>query len=336
MLGYKENSRDFVFSKKTDKKIKLNYSIANKLKLLGYPSQYINIGELYEKVENDIKDMVGHDTTPDREETLKEIISNIIRRRIYNLKKVINQFQRFVWKIKNTTSIDVKLERLDVPRQDIAVFADEEIDPFTRLLDKYQKKLTNINLEDNNGKHKIFKHWKAVVNNLFPESLEDKVINIGNDRLLNAEEISKYDTNGNLLLYYIVSEIDKLIHFNQNKFVKTNAIMFMIDFINFLFGLFNTEEIFNMLDIKRFIYILNSQGYLYDIEQKGHGLEETQGIYEEYRDPDEIESEEHVEAEEEAEEEAQALDVDMSYDDALDYIVQMDDWEPANFGTIEG
>lgn len=335
LLGYKENSRDFVISKKTDKKIKINYSVANKLKLLGYQSKYINIGELYEKEERGIKNMVGQDSLLNKEEILKDILSNIIRRRISNLKKVINHFQRFIWRIKNNTSIEVKLEKLDTPRQEIEPTG-EEIDPFTKLLNKYQKKLLNINLEDDRGNHKVFKHWKAVVNNLFSEPLEDKVINIGSDRLLDAEGISKYDTNGNLLLYYIVSEVDKLIHFNQNKFVKTNAIMFMIDFINLMFNLFNTEEIFNILDIKKFLYVINSQGYLYDIEQKGYGLDDTQGIYEEYRDPDEIEPEEQIEVEEEAEEEAQSLDVDMGYDDALEYIVQIDDWEPAKFGTIEG
>jgi hypothetical protein len=336
LLGYKENSKDFVSSKKTDKKIRLNYSIANKLKLLGYPSQYINIGEQYEGVSRDIKDMVGHDSPVNREEVLKDILSNVIRKRIFNLKKVINIFQRFVWRIKNNASLEIKLEKLEPPRQDTGFTNQEDTDAFTKLIDKYAKKLSNINLYDDRGKHQVFKHWKAVVNNLFARSLEDKVINIGNDRLLNADEISKYDIGGNLLLYFIVSEVDKIIHFNQNKFIKTNAIAFIIDFINFAFNLFNTEELFNTLDIKRFMYIVNSQGYLYDIEQKGHGLEDAQGIYDEYRDPDEIVPEEQMDIEDEAEEEAQALDVDMSYDDALEYVVQIDDWEPAKFGTIEG
>lgn len=334
LLGYKENSRDFVMLKKPNKKIKINYSIANKLKLLGYQSKYININELYEKEVNDIIDMAG-DFTANKEDILREIISNIIRERIGNLKKIINYFQRFIFKIKNVTSIETKLERLDTPRQDGEPVS-EEIDPFTKLLNKYQKKLSNVNIQDNRGNHQVFKHWKAVVNNIFLESLEDKFINIGDDRLLNADEISKYDTNGNLLLYYIVYEIDKILHFNENKFVRANAAMFIIDFINLVFNLFNTEELFNISDIKRFMYVINSQGYLYDIEQKDHGLEDTYGIYEEYRDPEEIESEEQIDTLEEAEEEEQALDVDMNYDDALDYIVQIDDWEPANFQTIEG
>lgn len=336
LLGYKENSKDYVLSKKTDKKIKLNYSIANKLKLLGYQSQFINISEQYENIERYINDMIGHDATPDKEEIFREILSNIIRKRVSNLKIVINKFQRLIWKMKNNTSINVKLERLDPPRPEQTIQTNEEFDAFTILLNKYQKKLGNINLVDNKGNHKIFKHWKAIVHNVFSESLEDKVINIGNNRLINAEEISKYDTNSTLLLYYIVLEISKLIDYNQNKFIKSNAIMFIIEFINITFNLFNTEELFNTLDIKRFLYIINSHGYLYDIEQKGHGLSDTEGIYEEYRDPDEIESENQMDEDEDAEEEAQALDVDMSYDDALDYMVQQDDWEPADFETIEG
>lgn len=335
LLGYKENSKDFVSARKTDKKIKISYSIANKLKLLGYSSQYINIADQYEKLAADVKDLGGQDAPINREDLMKELLETNIRKRIYNLKKVISEFQRFIWRIKNNTSMEVKLEKLDSNRADFTNIEDN-LDPFTKLLEKYQKKLSSVNLQDSNGNHKVFKHWKAVTNNLFAESLEDKVINVGSGKLLNAEEISKYDNNGNLLLYYIVSEMDKVIVFNQNKFTKTNAIMFMMDFISLVFNIFNTDEIFNTFDIKRFMYIIRSHGYLYDIEQKGHGLADTEGIYDEYKDPDDVESEEQIEANDEAEEEAQALDVDMSFDAALDNMVQIDDWEPEHYSTIEG
>ncbi|AYV84838.1 MAG: hypothetical protein Hyperionvirus43_1, partial [Hyperionvirus sp.] len=344
LLGYRESSKDYVLSKKTDKKIKLNYSIANKLKLMGYSSHYINIKEKYEKSEMDIRDMVGEKVVVDKDDLSKEVLTDIVRKRILNLKKVISYFQRAIFRIKNNVSMETKIEKLDVVRnepkgpgyRDFRQEVVEEIDPLTGLLQQYQKKLLNVKIEDDNKQHKIFKHWKAVVNNLFAESLDDVVINITDTRLLNAEEVSRYDANGNLLLYYIVSEIDKLIHFNTNKVIKTNVIMFMIDFINLAFNIFNTDELYNMYDIKRFMYIVNTHGYLYDIEQKGHGLEDTQGIYQEYKDPDEVESEEHIEALEEAEEEAQALDVDMSYDSLLDYEVQLDDWEPQFYRVIEG
>lgn len=328
LLGYKENNRDFVNLKKTNKKIKINYSIVNKLKLLGYPSHYINIADQYNNYTKDIQDMIGvnKENMPGQEEIYKEILSNIIRKRINNLKKVISQFQRVIWRIKNNNSLQTRIEKLDTQRYGFDnTNTTEEISPLDALVDKYLKKLNSINLEDDKGNHRIFKHWKAVVNNLFTDSLEDKVVNIGNDRLIDAIEISRYSNNGYLLLYFIVSEIDKMIHFNQNKFVKTNAVMLILDFIDTVFNLYNTEELLNSIDIKRFIYILNSEGYLYDIEQSGQGLLNTDGIYEEYQDPDEFASEDQIIAEDDAEEEAQALDVDMDYDDALEYIPQLDD-----------
>ena len=50
LLGYKEASRDFVDIKRTDKKIKINYSIYNKLKLMGYTAEFININDDYKDI----------------------------------------------------------------------------------------------------------------------------------------------------------------------------------------------------------------------------------------------------------------------------------------------
>lgn len=333
LLGYKENNKEFVLLNKMNKKIKINYSFANKLKLLGYPSQYINIGKMYEDKERDIIDM-GSDNI-DKEMILHNIMTEIIRNRIFNLKRVIYQFQRYIWRIITTTSIKIQLERLDKPRASNNNFDQEQIDPFTTLLNQYQKKISNIRIEDNQGKHKLFKHWKAIINNLFAESLEDKTI--VNERLYNAQDISRYDMNGNVLLYYIITEIDNLLKFNQDKFIKTNIAMFIIDFINLLFNTFNIEQLYDNFDIKRFIYIISSKGYVYDIDEaKGYGMGDTQGIYLEYLDPNHIETEDKMDEEYDAQEEQQSLDVDMKYDDILDYYTQIDDWTPELNETIEG
>lgn len=217
-------------------------------------------------------------------------------------------------------------------------FEAPEVDEFTKLIDKYNKKLNTINLEDHEGKHKIFANWKTVSNNIYinPNEANEKAFSV-NDidklRLLNIEEISKYDDNGNIMLYYIITEIDKLFHFNQNKAQQNNVTMFVIEFIKYMFNMFNTDEIISTYDIKRFMYILESHGYVHDIEEKGHGIDmpETEGIYEEYKSDDTLtdeEKEKQAEEKTDDKEEAEALDIDVDVDadeTAEDYYPQMFD-----------
>ncbi|AYV75748.1 MAG: hypothetical protein Terrestrivirus3_17 [Terrestrivirus sp.] len=334
LLGYKEASKDFVLDKKTNRKIKINYSVANRLKLLGYSTHFINIKDKFERTKKENQEIGTYNKiNDDREEIMKDILAEIIRERIHNLKKVIIEVQRFIYKIKNSTQL--KKESSEDDKYGYNPNREEEADPFVQLLDKYNKKITNMQIEDDKGSHRIFKHWKVIYNNIFAEKMDDKAVNIGDIRLLNVEEISKYDTNGNMLLYYIVSEIDKLLHFNQNKVLRTNIVMFLIDFTSLVFNMFNMDEIFNTYDIKRFMYILDSAGYVYDVEQKGHGLEtETAGIYEEYKD-EEAPSDEQIEKELDDEEEADALDIDVDAEgdeEVGDYYPRMyDDWSSDSY-----
>lgn len=75
LLGYKEESKDFVYSYSVINKLQINYSIMNKLLLLGYQSQYI--------YNDDMK--------------IKEIIEN----RALNIKKSIYYFQTILNRIVN-------------------------------------------------------------------------------------------------------------------------------------------------------------------------------------------------------------------------------------------
>ena len=327
LLGYKENSKDFVLLKKLNRKIKINYSVANKIKLLGYSTQIINIKEKCEKMIIDEISMGNENINKD--DIMNNIIINIIRDRIHNIKKLIGEMQRLLFKIKNTNQQQKTYQNNQHTNKYTNQYNNQYnnqqnrevyVPPFVQLLEKYNKKIQEINIEETNGKHKIFKHWEAITNNLFAENIDDKYINIGDERLLHVENINKYDTHGNMLLYYLITEIDKLLHFNQNKFIKTNIVSFIIDFIDFAFNMFNTDEIKNQYDIKRFMYLLESHGYVYDIEQKGHGIEsETHGIYDEAKDDEQQQSDEQIEADVDAIEEDGALDIDINIEERHEY-----------------
>jgi hypothetical protein len=63
-------------------------------------------------------------------------------------------------------------------------------------------------------------------------------------------------------------------------------------------------------------------------------METVEGVYEEYRDPDDEMTEEEIEDKENAEEEADAIDIDTEFD----YMSQYDktlDWEPDSADLAE-
>jgi hypothetical protein len=333
LLGYKEANKDYVITGKTDKKIKLNYSLTNKIKLLGYESHFVNVYDKYIENEKDFVDMMGPGSEKyvQKDEIIRDIVQGIIRKRIDNLKKVIVKFQRFLWRFKYNVPLEKEKTETNPELHEQIKQEYQEIDPYTVLFNKYYKKLLDLKLEDEQKKHTVFKHWKAVIDNIFADSLVDHSFNYNNEKLYNAETISKYSKNSNLLLYYIVSEIDKLMSYNTNKFLKTNIAMFMIEFLSMLFFSFNNEELLNIPDIKKFMYIVKSETFLFDIEQSLKGT--TEGIYEEYKDPDDITSDEYKERLEDAEEEQLAIDTEVGSDEMLEYITTIDDAEyPTSYG----
>lgn len=363
LLGYKEASRDFVDVKKTDKKIKVNYSVYNKIKLLGYSGKFINIEENYRNVKDELigsshKLMVDEQikTHEDNEnkklngkldgkldgklsrsndnnenenenenvknektqELYKYIVKDVSGIRIDNLKRTILEFQRLFNRILNgyvTPSFE----------KEKGISFDKDGEPFKQqnferenpnffsermnvLVDKYKKKLKNINISEKSGKHAVFKHWKGITRGIFVDDFSDKYFNFDSN-LIESENISKFDGQSNQLLFYMIHEFTSLLQLNTDIYMKSNICNFLVEFIDRVFFRYNTEHLYINNDIKRFMFILDSEGFLKENEENVQT--ETQGFYEEYVDVDEENPEEAAEAQLDLDEEQDAMDVDM-------------------------
>lgn len=327
LLGYKESSKDFVNIKKNDKKIKIIYSITDRIKLFGYTSKFLNIENKFNSLLKDYIDLT-HDTNPNQEikdGMIKDIISELIRNQIFNLKKIIIEAQRFIYKIKYNVINEKN-------------YKDTHDDPTTVIIDKYTKKLNNIKLTNDKGKHHIYKHWKAITSNIFPSNLDKVDVIIKDLRYFNIDDLSKYDHNSTMLLFYIINELNNLLTFNENKNIKNNIVHFIVEFINYVFSLFNTENLYDNFDIKKFTYMITSGSIIFDDSISG----ETSGIYEEYKDDETTQQdiEQLNEIENDLFEESEALDIDIEADGDYDasvgeyYPRMFDDWDPSNFYEV--
>jgi len=310
MLGYKEESKNFISDRKPEKRIKVNYSIYNKIKYLGYVSKFIDVNEFYA----DLYKERNKKTKEMRDEYDKIIVKEIIRDRIENLKKIMYKFQRLLVRIINgyTPPSHNNIKHID----DESDFFSEKLDS---LVEKYKKKLISIKLTDSNNEHPIFKHWKGVSRVFFPEDVKDLLIDLTDTKLVSADFINRYDKSGNMILFYIIDEITRLLKYNTNKFTKASISSFIIDFISTVFDSYNEEDNATNQDIKRFNYIINSVGYLQEIQDK-LAPSVTEGIYEEHKDTEQEEDDEEKERQEDAREEAEALDMDTD----MDYMSKFD------------
>jgi copper chaperone CopZ len=200
---------------------------------------------------------------------------------------------------------------------------------YESLIEKYGKKLTDLNIVSQSGNHLILKHWKNFSDNVIPQINKDIDMNT---QSINYEKINKIDENGNMILFYFINEICKIFKYNDNKITKSNITSLIIDFININYNIFNEEITQYDRDYKRFIYIINSMMYINEIKDN---IGETEGIYEEAVDPDKKErTEEEQNAIDDANEEEDALDVEGGeYDYEAGYERNME--RPFDDGFVE-
>ena len=178
------------------------------------------------------------------------------------------------------------------------------------IIENYIKKIPSFNVKSSSGSHQIFKHWKGICN--YTINVQNNEISTDSN-ILNFEDINIHDKNGNMLLFYIVNEWKSLLSFNDNKGVKSNLSLMIIDFINVLFNLYNEEKYKYKMEYKQFYYFIHSATYIDDIKDT---IGQTEGIYEEYTEEGKEKSEEEKEALEDAMEEEGALDME---GDEIDY-----------------
>ncbi len=308
LLGSKEVNKDYEFPKKRNVYMKINYSIADRLKLLGHSSRYIDVSDKIDTIKQTYK-------IDNPQEIIKTVVSEISRTRIHNLKQSIVYIQRYINRIKYNY------------QQDIVDTRDKEsIDLF---LEKYRNKLKTVVTRKTRGdgdkdrdseSNKFFNMWKAVKTDIFFQNLENRTVNLNADaKYILSDDINYYDYHGNLILFYIVKELIKLIEINDEKFVKINLTFLIIDIIIRLHRLFNTEQEITNYELKRFNYIINSKQSVYEMDE-GYKMEgEVDGFYEEYKDPADPENLEELELKEEAQEEQEALDIEGELDYEIDY-----------------
>lgn len=236
LLGYKEDNKNIESITNTNSILVIKRSLLNRIIQFGYEYRTFDIKE---KI-NELKIL-----NIDDDVIIKKIISEINIQRISRLKQIIRDIVQHVYQIIHGH-----------------IIKNQETD----IYNTYHKKLQNIEMRNEEGKGKVFKNWIPITRYVrFNEIKEDINIDI-NDRYIHIDDLYIHDITGNILIYYIINEFDKMIEYNKNKFVKINLANLFVDLLNESYEKYDMEEKLQNNEIKKFIYQLNSSSYLNDIE----------------------------------------------------------------------
>ena len=196
-------------------------SIREKLRMMGLRNYYYQLQEI--SVEDKVDD--------------NNIKEKIIRLRTDNLKNIINRTKVIVEKIANRT-------------KNVGIFEKEK-----EIVNLFTKNLDKIELYDDDGSNKVFKHLNYILENVnYFDNSTDKLLTFDNpETLININFINKENTSS-LLLFYYVFNLERIIEYNSNKNIQSLIIYLICKLIDFNFN--NYFSKLNNLDIKRFKYLL--------------------------------------------------------------------------------
>ncbi len=306
-LGYKDSIKDYVRTYRTDNRLVINYSMKNKLILLGYDEKYVNLQKYIKTLDLEITD-----NEKENDEILVDVYYDIIRKRITNLKKIIYNTQIIINRVKYAF-INQKKKKKEVSEDE--EMKEEEIEEDTttdEIVEKYIKKISELNITN------VFNNWKDITDDIFVLRDEITKYNLNtkiNDNIIDIDKINKFETKGNSLLFYIIKELSTLIDNHQNKSVKVNVCMLLIEIINYLFKLYNKEYENNNIEFKRFDYLLHSIAFASDMENVISALELVDDNGEFKEEKAEVDKDAEKEQNEDDEEAENAMDFGEDADD---------------------
>ena len=294
LMAYKEYLKEIVFIYNTNCYIKINYSIKYQLKLLGFNyifnkinyditndnsesfnlstnknKSYIeieskkikqkkntqeiinkdldNIHETDKNIIRSIENVTDDSFIIDKYEkninNLNKFINNILRIRLQNLKNCLSEIQQIIYQIKfQLTSSSLNY-----------------------IAKLFQSKINYLNTYDDNN-NRIFKDWILINNSTYHINYaKDKIkINIkslsNNNKYIHSEDIIKLVSNCDIILYYIIEQLNLLLDINDDNYIKFNIAYIIINLIIYLFNNYTkNESVLNDINVKKFyLHIINN------------------------------------------------------------------------------
>ena len=285
-LGYSEDNKKMKTNKNITSLIK-ELSIRDCLYIIGLENEYYNLNHLVSEYDEDTKDAKINNN----------IINNMIRNRIINLKQIISNFESIINSIRNHS-------------KNYRLYNYEE----NKILNEFTKKIKEFKLKDKDNHNGIFKHSLYLLKLLNMKKINNIDIQIINKRYINTKFLSKLQNTDSKLVYYLIFNLNRLLDYNSENVIESEIAHLIIKIINYVTKLYYKD--YSNIDIRKFDYIItNKEAEVIDTNIT------TVGMYNELVNANENEEDKEKvkEANYDAQEAHDAFDVDdYEVDDDID------------------
>jgi hypothetical protein len=277
-IGYSKNNN---YNKiQSNINIDVIYSVKNMILNLGLVNTNYNIDHF-------INDYTKLSDKEKNKENIN-IINNILRTRVYNLKQIITNFNNIIEKINYK----------------FKVYNDNTE---SKIIQESIKTIDEIKLFNKENKNKVFKHLN-IIDYLNIEEIDENINYIITNNYINIGFLEKLNNLDIKLIFYLIYNLNRIIEYNQGTKIN-NIILFLIKVIYYLFNKYYVN--YDEFQLRRFDKLL-----LIDKSYVDESLRVV-GYYQELVDINMIDEDNLREMEHENNEEKNSHDIDMYDEDDI-------------------
>ena len=241
---------------------------------------------------------------------INDFLNKIAQRRFEIIKKLGAEINSYINRFKFNYQVKI-VEPISFYDQKPNPENEPMNNPFDLIYNKFQKKLdTNIItfLKEKNTLH-LFLKYMGIIQTYLPFMKITETIDYST--YVDYNTILKHDFSTNLVLNYIIDEINRLINYNTNKVVKTNLVLFIIEIAWKLFNLTNYNITMSDREVNYFHQILYTSEFYLETQTQ-EMLVDAIDFYGTTKDLSEMTEEQREKYQEE-------IDDDKEEDEAIDY-----------------
>jgi hypothetical protein len=298
-IGYSKDNKTFI-SYKSSNYIEIINSVKNMIIYMGLENQFYSIYHISRQY------MYG------KKEDIPSIYTEIIRNRCNNLRQCIYRSASIIEKVKNVHSNKFNMYNLDEQK----------------LVADFQRNLKNFNTK--NDKDEIFNSIYNFTNNIKISSIDiNEKVNPMSKQYIDTSILITLNNMDCKLLFYYLSNMSRLIEYNDLPAIRTNLCYMIIKLIIFNYSMYYIPN--ENSQIRKFDSLLLTETPYMDESMK------VVGYYQELVNTKEIDDEKQKEANYDNKEELDAIDInaidggendpdDLDYDAMDEMLEHQTDW----------
>lgn len=254
-LGYSEDNKTIKHTK-NNVAIKVIHSVKNSLLFMGLDDLYTDIYNY----DINLINVFDPKTT--------DIINNILRTRITNLKQIISRSQSIIYSIFYNNKINSYYN-----------YKEKEI------INEFTSKIKKFNIKNNDNSNAVFKHSKHLCNLLNFKKININIDNIEyiNSHYIDNDILKQFLNTDAKLIYFIIMNFNRLLDYNKNPVIESEIAYLVVKIIHYTNELYFKDH---NIEVRKFEYLItnnisfiqetNMMGDLYsDYSTLGQELDEN-------------------------------------------------------------